>query len=236
MEENQRHVHIAVLTQGHIRYELANWLLGLVNTKAWGLAAQHRRPFSVVFYEGRSREGRPVSSNRNRIIRDRPAGSDLIMIDADVIPHPDLFEIALQPDKDVIICPTPIWRAEGNILCPARPNLNGTPENQIIALGLDTYTEVLEGGTGAIYISRECLGHPDMHAPFQFQMGDDGTTLIGEDYTFCDKARAAGFKIWTANKILCGHYQDVNLLTVMQRFHEVAEIAELEKNLAEEAL
>jgi hypothetical protein len=152
------------------------------------------------------------------------------MIDADVVPHFDLFEVALQ-GKDVVICPTPIWRAADNNECPVKINLNAKSEDKIIALGADEYTEIMDGGTGAIYISREVLDHPEMAHPFRFIPGDDGVTIYGEDYYFCDKARELGFSIWAANRMLCGHMQEVNLLTVMKRFYNLAALQEMEEEL-----
>jgi hypothetical protein len=90
-----------------------------------------------------------------------------------------------------------------------------------MALGADVYDEVLAGGTGAIYVSNKVLSHPEMVAPFQFQFGADGVTYRGEDYSFCDRARAAGFTIWSANFALCGHHTEVELLTVLRRWYEM---------------
>jgi hypothetical protein len=142
------------------------------------------------------------------------------MIDADVIPHYDFFEIALQ-GKDIIVCPIPIWRADDANECPVRINLEAMAEQRIISLGANQYDEILNGGTGAIYISCEVLEHPDLKAPFQFVCGDDGVTVRGEDYNFCERARAAGFQVWTANRLLCGHAQEIDLLTVMRRFYNM---------------
>lgn len=223
MEENdKRHLHIAVLTQGMVRWELSNYLHHLVLDEN---ARQHR-DFSVKYYMGNGLAGRPVSSNRNRIVRDRPrpagVGSDLLMIDQDVIPHHRLFEIALQ-DKDIVICPVPIWRPSDPGDCPVRVNLNAASPDKVMALGAEAYDEVLQGGTGAIYISADVLDHPKMTAPFRFMLDDDGVNIRGEDYNFCDRARAIGFEVYCANAILCGHIHPVNLLTVMRRFYEVLE-------------
>lgn len=217
-----RHLHIAILTQGTVRWELSNYLHQLLLDKeAWD-----KHDFSVRYYLGNGIEGRPVSSNRNRIVRDRPrpngVGSDLIMIDSDVIPSSRLLEAAEQ-GLDIVICPTPIWRPNerGGMGCPARINMNAAAPNKAMTLGADTYDEILHGGTGAIYISNEVLEHPDMRAPFQFLMDEDGVGFRGEDYSFCDRARAAGFKIYSASALLCGHVHSINLLGVMRRYYEM---------------
>lgn len=220
MEEQQKeaHLHIAVLTQGMVRWELSNYLHHLVLDPK----AREARDFSVQYYPGMGLEGRPASSNRNRIIRDRPAGSDLLMIDQDVIPHHRLFEIALQ-GLDVVICPVPIWRPNDPGDCPVRANLNAALPDKVMALGADVYEEILQGGTGAIYIANWVLDHPAMKAPFRFTFDEDGVNYLGEDYSFCDRARAAGFTIHCANGVLCGHMHSVNLLTMMRRYYEMVE-------------
>ena len=222
MEEQRRHLHIAILTQGTVRWELSNWLHKILLDRE----AQTKCDFSVRYYLGNGIEGRPVSSNRNRIVRDRPrpngVGSDLLMIDQDVIPSGRLLEAALQ-GLDVVVCPTPIWRPNESQGCPVRVNMNAAAADKVLVLGAESYDELFQGGTGAIYISNEVLEHPDMRAPFQFLSDEDGVGCRGEDYTFCDRARSAGFKIYSASALLCGHIHPVNLLTVQRRFYEVME-------------
>lgn len=216
MEEKRPHLHIAVLTRGIVRWELSNFLHHmLLDTEI-----RDKLEFSVRYYPGYEISGRPVSSNRNRIVRDRPAGSDLIMLDEDVIPHSRMYEVALQ-DKDIVVFPTPIWRANEPNLCPVGINMNAAGPDKAITLGADSYDEVLQGGTGAIFISHRVLDHPQMRAPFMFLHDADGVTIRGEDYSFCDRATALGFKIFCASGLLCGHVHEVDMLAVMRRFYEM---------------
>jgi len=210
------HLHIAILTQGTVRWELSNYLHHILLDED----ARIKRDFSVKYYLGNGVAGRPVSSNRNRIIRDRPPGSDLLMIDQDVLPSYRLLEAAMQ-GLDIVICPTPIWRPNDSLDCPVRINMNAASDGKAMVLGSETYPEILQGGTGAIYISNTVLEHPDMRAPFRFLADEDGVSYRGEDYVFCDRAAAAGFKIYSANALLCGHIHPINLLSVMRRFHEL---------------
>lgn len=216
-EKRERHLHIAILTRGTVRWELSNYIHHLLLSKE----AHDRMEFSVRYYLGVEMSGRPVSSNRNRIVRDRPAGSDLIMFDEDVIPHHLAHEVAFQEDKDIIIFPTPIWRANEPNLCPVGINMNADDSHKAITLGADNYDEILQGGTGAIYISHRVLDHPQMQAPFLFLFDEDGVTVRGEDYHFCDRATALGFKVWCASGYLFGHVHPIDLLAVMRRFYEL---------------
>ena len=218
-EQRMRHLHIAILTQGTVRWELSNYLHQLLlNQDVW-----EKHDFSVRYYLGTGIEGRPVSSNRNRIVRDRPQppgkSCELIMIDSDVIPNSRLIEVAEQ-GLDIVICPTPILRPSSGD-CPARINMNAATPGKELTLGAESYDEVLQGGTGAIFISNEVMEHPDMRAPFRFMADEDGVNFRGEDYTFCDRARSAGFRIYSASALLCGHVHPINQLTVMRRFYEI---------------
>ena len=216
------HLHIAVLTQGTVRWELSNWLHHILIDEE----ARKKRDFSVRYYLGNGIEGRPVSSNRNRIVRDRPrpdgVGSDLLMIDHDVIPSHRMLE-GTQQGLDIVVYPTPIWRANDSLDCPVRMNMNAAAPDKVMNLGAEAYDELLQGGTGAIYISNAVLEHPDMRAPFEFMADEDGVNFRGEDYSFCDRARSAGFKVYSANAMLCGHIHPINLLTVMRRYYELME-------------
>ena len=95
------HVQISILHQGYIHWQLAAWL-------AWLVQNERRRAFSITYYDGRIVGGRPVDSNRNKIVRDRPAGADLLMIDADTIPPNQLFDLCVA-GLDVVLAPVPIY-------------------------------------------------------------------------------------------------------------------------------
>ena len=199
------HVQISIVHQGYIRWELAAWL-------AWLVQNERRRAFSITWYDGRTYGGRPVDSNRNRIVRDRPAGADLLMIDADTIPSNPLFDLCVA-GMDVVLAPVPIYRPDspdGPAILNIVPKQGGEMYQDQFG---QVYQEILEGGSGVLYISNavlEALGP----APFRFAFDKDGVVVRGEDHEFCRKAREAGFSIYAALDLLCGHGVEVNLKTI----------------------
>ena len=201
-----RHLHIAVLHTGWIRHELSAWLL-------WIALNERRIPFSIQHYGG-DPDGVPTSSNRNRIVRDRPAGSDLIMIDSDVFPPTDLIDIVLL-GLDIVICPTPIWRSNrpGNPVI-TNAKLLDTQQEQPVNVGEKVVIEVEAGGASTMYISHHVLGHPGMRGAFQYIYDDDGVMVRTEDHEFCRQARACGFTVNMAMGYPCSHFKEIDLVAV----------------------
>lgn len=201
----KRELHIAILHTGWIRHELSKWLL-------WIALNERRMPISIQHYGG-DPDGVPCSSNRNRIRRDRPEGSDLIMIDSDVFPPLNLVDIALL-GLDVVICPTPIWRSNrpGNPVITNAKMLDGT--EQLLAVGTEVVVEVEAGGASTIYIANWVLDHPRMRGAFQFVYDDDGVMVRTEDHEFCRRARENGFKVHMALGYPCSHYKEVDLVAI----------------------
>ena len=89
-------------------------------------------------------------------------------------------------------------------------------------------------GTGAVMIARrvvEALATdiwvPDWLRPyvpagetskplptFLRPRNTDGTTVLGEDYVFCDRARHLGFRIHSSLRHVCGHYHTIDQLQI----------------------
>ena len=211
----KRHLHIAVLHTGWIRHELSAWLL-------WIALNERRIPFSIQHYGG-DPDGVPCCSNRNRITRDRPAGSDLISIDSDVFPPLDLVDIALL-GLDVVICPTPIWRSNrpGNPVITNAKRLNGT--EQSLNVGAHEVVEIEAGGASTMYLSAQVLDHPGMRGAFQYVYDDDGVMVRTEDHEFCQRARACGFKVHMALGYPCSHFKEVDLVAVFDAVNGGADV------------
>ena len=199
------HVQISILHQGYIHWQLAAWL-------AWLVQNERRRAFSITYYDGRVVGGRPVDSNRNRIVRDRPAGADLLMIDADTIPPNQLFDLCVA-GLDVVLAPVPIYRPDnpdGPAILNIVPLKGGVVYQNTAG---QVYQEITEGGSGVLYISSKAL-EAIGPAPFQSAFDADGVIERGEDHEFCRKAREAGFQVFAALNLLCGHAVEVNLKTI----------------------
>ena len=180
---------------------------------AWLVQNERRRGFSITYHDGRTYGGRPVDSNRNRIVRDRPLGADVLMIDADTIPTNRLFDLCVA-GLDVVLAPVPIYRADspdGPVILNIVPYQDGQNHAQTIN-GL-TYEEILAGGSGVLYASNAALEDVGP-SPFRFAYDEDGVAEYGEDHEFCRRVREAGYRVHAALDLLCGHAVEVNLKTV----------------------
>ena len=198
------HVQISILHQGYVRWELAAWL-------AWLVQNERRRAFSITYHDGRTYGGRPVDANRNRVVRDRPPGADLLFIDADTVPPNRLFDLCLA-GLDVVQAPVPIYRPDSPI-GPVILNLVPLHGGETVQIDGQVYEEILEGGSGVLYVTDAALQAVGP-APFRFAYDAEGVTDRGEDHEFCRRAREAGVRVWSAVDLLCGHAVEVNLRTV----------------------
>ena len=199
------HVQISIVHQGHVNWLLSAWLTWLVQN-------ERRRAFSITWHDGRTYGGRPVDSNRNRIVRDRPAGADLLMIDADTVPPNRLFDICTA-GLDLVLAPVPIYRPdspEGPTILNIVPLPGGVIYQNTAG---QVFQEIVEGGSGVLYVTSKVLDALEV-APFRFTYDEDGVAERGEDHEFCRKAREAGFQVFAALDLLCGHNVEVNLKTI----------------------
>lgn len=142
----------------------------------------------------------------------------LVHFDADNPPtrNPlDLIGLGL----DVVACPTPVWHCDTSKLGDrpwyfnaldwdeARQGWTPAQDRPGFAGGL---VEVDAVGSGCLVIQREVLA--SISGPFFRTWRDDGTVLYGGDYSFCRRAKAAGFRIWAHFGYLCEHFVEIPLL------------------------
>lgn len=142
-----------------------------------------------------------------------------LSFDADNPPRANPLDLVAL-DRDIIGLPTPVW---GYTRIPGHRPLfwnawDYVPEK-------DAYREHAEKvglqevdaiGTGCFLISRRVFEHPGMRqAPFARKCNLDGTVDKGNDLSFCERARARGFRIWAHYDYPCDHYRGgINLVDV----------------------
>lgn len=193
------HVHVAVLHEGWIRWELSSILNRILLGK--------RSCMVSLQYYGTDPAGRPLDSNRNRIARDRPEVADFVlMLDSDVIPPANVLDLA-NYNLDVVGCPSPIWRPPHVVI-----NIKPLDGSKIVQVGGDEIVEVKVVGGGAYLIASRVLDA--LRVPFAYEFDADGVQASSEDHVFCRRARAAGFRVWAAMGYLLGHVKEVNLLNI----------------------
>lgn len=202
----RNHVHVAILHMGSIRWELS----ATVNAMLLNHRAGHRVSFR---YYGDDYFSRPIPSSRNRIVRDAPKDADFIlMLDADVVPPTNILEIA-GFDLDIVASPSPIWRGgeDGDPVITGAVPLDGT---EVVSVGEDKLLECRYVQGGAYCIAKRVFRHPEMRGAFADGFDEDGVVTDTEDYVYCRKARALGFRVWAALGYPLGHVKSVNLVSV----------------------
>ena len=203
-----KRVWVSVLNQGDMRAELVNLLLRM----------SHERLHTVRFEYPRDR---PIANNRNLIAK-RFLESDydyLLMIDSDVVPPRDPLDLVVL-DKDIIGLPCFVWNSKVSrdhplylVVMEHIPGKGFRPLPMDPQAGLTCKSKdgrpIDAVGTGAILIARRVL--EEVKAPFERRFDQDGVQTMGLDYSFCLKARQAGFTVWTHMDYVCSHWVTVDL-------------------------
>lgn len=160
---------------------------------------------------------KPFENNLHHIVQDFIAGDyDFwLSIDDDNPPSRNPLDL-VELDKDIIGLPTPIWHFTDT--AGERPIYwNGYDYRS----ANDAYAEHLprEGlqkvdaiGTGCFIIARRVFEHPDLqHGAFVRKLYSDGTVNKGNDLSFCERAREAGFEIYCHYDYPCNHFSEIDL-------------------------
>ncbi|MCP4257962.1 MAG: hypothetical protein GY774_10605 [Planctomycetes bacterium] len=160
----------------------------------------------------------PFENNLHHIINDFIAGdySYWLSIDADNPPMNNPLDL-IELDKDIIGLPTPVWHFSGKI-----PGERPWYENVYKYVPeADAYKEwsIKQGcqevdaiGTGCFIISRRVFDHSDMRkGAFTRKLNPDGTVDRGNDISFCERAKEAGFKIFAHFDYRCQHFNEIEL-------------------------
>lgn len=204
MSKKKKKVMICVLTMGDIHHIVSQSITEMI------LETQKQNKYSMnLYYSGVIN----VSDNRNGIV-DRFLETDydyLLMIDSDNPPIRNPLPLSLL-DLDIIACPTPMYKDEQIMInC-----FNCLPEGGYRSV-TDTKNDLFECdrvGTGCIIIARRVL--EKIKRPFDTLVDENGKHKEGEDFTFCKKAKDAGFKVWGHWDYLCHHYKTVDLLEILK--------------------
>lgn len=139
--------------------------------------------------------------------------TDLLFIDADVIAEPDhiLRLMAQSGDKDITAGAYPRRRKDKMFFMDLHYDENGDLEFD------GSMMRINRVGTGFMLVRRNVVealaeraqtylgqdGVSQMANVFEFQLKDG--MFVGEDYAFCDAARALGYKVWLDVEISLPH-------------------------------
>ena len=150
----------------------------------------------------------PVQSNRNSIALDflKSDCDYLVMIDSDTIVPNNFLEL-IDHDKDIISATYCGWHK--TYLQFMAFNRDEKAQYGITPISGTGLKEADYLGTGAMIIKREVI--ENIKRPFDCTYNDDGIVTLGEDFSFCEKAREKGYKMWVDLDCICSHYKEINL-------------------------
>lgn len=165
------------------------------------------------------RVGYGAEHSRNEMILECLKGNytHLFFVDADTVPPDDTIERLLAHDKDIIAGATPVFVGE------ARWNyqIEKSVPVKIATPRQDLFTVARTGGT-TILFKRHVLERvvKELKLPYYevIRLDDPEDIQHGyltDDYNFCDKLCAMGFKIWIDPTIVCGHVIPMDLINVL---------------------
>ncbi len=144
-----------------------------------------------------------------------------LTIDTDNPPTNNPLDL-VEFDCDVIGCPTPIWR---NLVKGDRPwcfnALDKAGDSYVPHTNCSGLQEVDVVGSGCILISRRVIMALKDNKPFFRQWNENGTVEKSGDYSFCEKAKQAGFRIWTHYDYSCMHFNELELGEVIRAFQDM---------------
>ena len=207
MTKKRPKVFVALLNQGTNSAGLESQIISWMNEKGGS--------YIFDFYPSKY-SYRPISNNRNRIVKDflETDFDYLFMIDDDnpPVPQDNIFNL-LDFNKDVIGAVVP-----GRDLYGIHFHAYLFDENKKGAVKFKQLPQEMKGGlqkvdaigTGCIAIKRHVL--ENIKKPFEDMFDDDGILLNNDDMAFCIKCKKAGFEIWCHWKYMCSHYKEVDLL------------------------
>lgn len=158
-------------------------------------------------YRFKQYQGSLVAKNRNYIwemmkIDNKDNPSDLLFIDSDIVFEPeDVATIERQLEKYDIV--TGLYIVKAWDWSPAIFKRQ-TGEDYGFTPIQEGLFEVDACGAGFLGISKRVIEHPLMQdEPFNFIR--EGNVVHGEDVSFCQRAREAGFKILCDPSVKVGH-------------------------------
>jgi hypothetical protein len=167
----------------------------------------------------------PYVNNLHIIIKDFLAGDYdyWITMDDDNPPKRNIIDLVFL-EKDVIGCPTPVWHNAKPGDFPVYWNAmdwddkeKGYRPHQECS-GLQ---EVDAVGSGCMVISRRVLQGLFDRQPFMRQWSDRGIVEIGGDFSFCQKAKSAGYQIYAHYGYPCMHFNEIEIGEIVLAFQDI---------------
>ncbi|HKW74857.1 MAG TPA: hypothetical protein VJN64_04970 [Terriglobales bacterium] len=159
----------------------------------------------------------PVDAARNKAVETFLASDAewLLQIDNDVVPSLILNVFQDIGDRKIVAFPYPLAWFGGDIVF-ALATVRGGHTYELHRGMKQGWSEVDVAGTGCFMVHRDVFLALDQPwftcTPQCFHKG----LYSGEDFNFCEKAKAKGFQTWTHSGFPCKHFRTVDLMQMMQ--------------------
>lgn len=136
----------------------------------------------------------------------------------------DLVEL----DCDLVGFPTPVWHNAVPGDFPGYFNALKKVEGgykPVTAMGIEPkgLVEVDAIGSGCFLVARRVMVALKDQQPFMRQWGADGLVIQGGDYSFCEKVKAAGFRVFAHFGYPCLHFGEIEITEVWRAFADLKE-------------
>jgi hypothetical protein len=212
-------VYVAILNQGHNQAGLESTLIQWMN--------EYVGKYKFNFFPSKYTY-RPISANRNRIVKDflETDYDILVMIDDDNPPIQNIFKL-IEYDKDVMGVPVPIRDDNGIKWSVFNYSESYPKEVKYVAFPLDKRHGLQRVGaisSGVLIVKRKVLER--VKKPFEDRFDENGCIINSDDMYFAYKVDRAGFEIWTNFDYYCSHYKTVDLLQMLKFQNMMYELGE----------
>jgi len=203
-------IQVAIPTNRNVvDFRLAGWLYGLKAEDFGG-----KKPELIFNHQ------QPVDANRNKIVYNFLNNTEhdwLLFLDDDMIPHKGFDVKKLINSGKKVVSGLTVVMAKGVPSPLIMKKLEGNDEVRYRTFNVSdleedgtSLVEVDGVGTGCLLIHRDVL--EAIKPPwFRFQFTENGELKLSEDYTFSNKVREAGFKMFIDCEAIVGHAKNVDL-------------------------
>jgi len=171
-----------------------------------------RREVAVIPYF--SRYSKPMMFNRNHIVNQflKTDAEYLLWIDDDVVPPPQALTQLLSHEVDAVSTMCFCTRPDKGVLFPYPVTMKDAPNGEFTIYYPEKDLEEIDAcGGGCILVHRRVYEHPEMKAPYQHQMKEDGEMGMTCDFNVWRRAKKLGFKLYVDRKIQCSHIREMDL-------------------------
>lgn len=213
MDSKEIKLYVAILNKGWIRREYISVVIpAIMQTKG----------IKVVLEDPGLTYSHPICSNRSLITK-RFLETDcthLLMIDCDVVPIHNPAELVFA-NQDIVGSPARVRRGRDDGYTVDWVAYSKTDKGYlpIPMETIDAKIDLLEVdvvGTGCIMIKRKVL---ETLKPIGWIIKFDeiGNCVSGTDFAFCERAKEAGFHVYTTPNRLCEHFKELGMLELESR-------------------